>query len=267
MLAANLVNQAILRQHCAAPGLELAVRQKSFPTPFKCNRDAFLDGEITDEELNCDLLSFVNRVSLLDYLAMLFMPYMFMMSDFFFTSPLVYEKQAGLRQQMTRQGLGAIAYWATNYGVFFVQYIGMQVLFMVMASVAGMRFYQVHSSGVMWSFLLMWGLLQIALVFVESTWYKSTRTSTSVSFLLMLIYVSVGGQIIFLLLQDPDSSEDLYTPLMIFPPLVMLRVLYYLLLAAGNNESVTFANWHEKGQGVVPYCLNIMPVNILQNTF
>ena len=50
----------------------------------------------------------------------------------------------------------------------------------------------------------------------------------------------------------------MYTPLMIFPPLVMLRVLYYLLMAAGSKESVTFANWHDKGGGLVPHCLNIM---------
>merc|ERR1719163_2308105 len=117
---------------------------------------------------------------------------------------------------------------------------------MVLAGMAGMRFYKVHSNGVMWGFLLMWGLLSIAFTMVTSTFYKSTRTSTSMSFLTMLIYVSVGGEILRLLLQDPDATEDMFTGLMIFPPLVMLRTLNYLLFAAASNDSVTTANWHEK---------------------
>ena len=37
-----------------------------------------------------------------DYIASGLMPYMFLMLDFFFVSPLIYEKQAGLRQQEVR---------------------------------------------------------------------------------------------------------------------------------------------------------------------
>ena len=59
VLAANLADQAILRQHVDA-GATLSVRRKTFPSPFKCNRDAWLDGTVSDEGLDCDLLAFLN---------------------------------------------------------------------------------------------------------------------------------------------------------------------------------------------------------------
>ena len=86
------------------------------------------------------------------------------------------------------------------------QYLGMQILFMVLSGFAGMSFYSLHGAGVLWSFLLTWGLLLTAYSALCSTFFKSTVSSTSIVFLNMLVYVSVGGQIIFLLLQDPATT-------------------------------------------------------------
>ena len=148
-----------------------------------------------------------------------------------------------------------------------MQYIGICIVMSVMAGSAGMRFFTLHSPFVTWGFLLVWGNTMTAFSMLLSLFFKSSRTSTVVILLYMLMCTEVGGPIIGQLIGNPAATENMYTPLMFFPNCVMIRMLYWIAFAAGRGEEMTWENWGSFGNGVMPYCFMILIVQWFVSIF
>ena len=204
------------------------MREKTFPRTFRCNRDEWADAE-GEIHLECDLVPKFLSQSFTDFIAMILMPYLLVLVTWFGVTLLVYEKEAGLRHMMKVMGLGSFSYWLINYVMYVIQYVVLCVVMVLMNGVAGMRFFTIHSGFVVWSFLLVWGNVAVAMSCLLSLFFKSTRTASAVTLLFLYCCIEVGGQVIGNMIGSEFSEESSYTPLMLLPPLVMLRILYWLL--------------------------------------
>ena len=183
------------------------------------------------------------------------MPWMLQLFMFIVSSLLVYEKECGLREMMKMMGLGDLSYWLVNYFFYLIQYLFVCIIMAVMGNGAGMRFFSLHSSFVVWSFLFVWGNCMTALSMLLSLFFKTSRTSTVVILLYILVIINVCGTIMGQLVNSPDASESMWTPMMIFPNNAMLRMMYWLAYSAGRGEAMTLDNWGTFGDGVMPRCL------------
>ena len=84
---------------------------------------------------------------------------------------------------------------------------------------------------------------------------SSTRTATAAALLILIISVQVGGQLIQNLLSADDTPESAFTPLMLWPPFVMMRFVTWMCLAGAFKEPITMDNWTAIGDGALLTCM------------
>jgi hypothetical protein len=249
-----LLDNAIVKKFTTR---EVSVKFKTMPRSFKCNRDEWL-ADPKNVALDCDLLAGFLSFSILDFIMIRMLPYILMLYMFVILSLVVYEKQAKLRMIMKMMGLKMSVYWVITYLFYLVQYALMIALMWILGNAANVRSFTIHDPFLLALFFFLWGNLLIAFSFVLSAFFNSTRTSTAVSFLMMLIFVEVGTNTYFVFIQSEFQSESQYTPLMFLPPMVMIRGVLWICLTGGVNEALTFDNWGTIGDGAMQTVFNWM---------
>jgi ABC-type multidrug transport system ATPase subunit len=253
-----LIDNAVVKRFTSR---QVSVKFKTMPRSFSCNRDEWIDSELSgakNVDLKCDLLAGFLSFSILDFILIRMLPYILMLYMFVILSLVVYEKQAKLRMIMKMMGLKMSVYWAITYLFYLCQYGLMIVLMWVLGNMANVRSFTIHDPVLLGLFFFLWGNLLIAFSFVMSVFFNSTRTSTAVSFLLMLIFVEVGTNTYFVFIQSAYQTESQYTPLMFLPPMVMIRGVLWICLTGGVNEALTFDNWGSVGDGSMQTVFNWM---------
>ena len=257
------MNEALIKEHVT--GGARRYRERNFPSPFTCNRDEWAKAQLAGDmsvELDCDLVPDALNISFSDFISSFFMPWFLVMVMWFSVTLLVYEKETGLRQVMKTMGLSNFAYWSVNYLFYFAQYMVVMIICRVFSGMlTNMRFYTLHSPAILWGFLIIWGNVSTALAMLLSVFFKSARTASAVS--LLYIYLSIeSGRILLtsLFFSEDYADESLYAVLMLFPPITMLRTVYWFTFSAGARArtGLTTENWSSIGHGVIPHCMNIM---------
>jgi hypothetical protein len=225
-----VVEQALVSRHLQ--GAVLEPRYKKMPVKFRCNRDAWLLG--TDANLECDLVTGFLSYSILDFVAAQLFPFIFLLHAYLIVNLIVYEKENRLRVIMKiNGGLRDSVYWSVTYVFFATQFIIMCLFIYITGYVANMNFVRLHDAGVYWVFVISWSQCLVAFSFLLSVFFNSTKTSTAVVFLLVLIFGLVGINLISSILLDPNSTDANYASLMWLPPFVMIRIVLWLAIAGG----------------------------------
>ena len=233
------------------PTMQLA----TFPAPFLCERDKWLAGE----EYNCDsLLTGFLRVSIVDFILTQFLPIILMLMIYPTVTSIVYEKQAKLRMIMKMQGLPMPVYYVVMYALHYIMYFVICLLLTIVGYIAGVGFFTIHNLGIVWLFLLVWGHMCIAFAFFISAFLSRMRTAMAVTFLLILILWQCGGTLFQQFLTNPNTTEESYIPLMILPPWVMFRWVYWFGLAGAFQQAIVPDNWAVVGGGVLPRMIWVM---------
>ena len=80
----------------------------------------------------------------------------------------------------------------------------------------------------------------------------------AVTFLLILILWQCGGTLFQQFLTSPNTTEESYIPLMILPPWVMFRWVYWFGLAGAFQQAIVPDNWAVIGGGVLPRMVWVM---------
>jgi len=240
-----LMDNAIVKHHT---GHGIKVRTKSFPKKFECNRDAWAKGE--NRTIDCPSL-LGPQLSILDFAATLLFPYIFLLHSFVIVSLIVYEKETKLLMIMKMMGLESPSYWIVTYLWFLVQFLFMFLLMFILGNFAGMNTFKLHESSVVWLFAFSWANLLIAYSFLLSIFFSSSRTSTAAVFLMILIFNTVGVEILTVLIQDPFASESQYASFMWLPPITMMRVVIWLALSGAFKEKILFSELMTYANGAI----------------
>ena len=233
------------------PTMQLA----TFPNKFKCERDKWLAGEAYD----CpSLLSGFLSISIVDFILLQFLPIIMMLMIYPTVTAIVYEKQQKLRMIMKMQGLPMSVYYFVTYALHYLMFVIICILMTIVGNIAGIRFFTIHNFGILWLFFLVWGHLCLAFAFFLSAFLSRMRTAMAVTFLIILILWQCGSTLFQQFLTNPNTTEESYIPLMILPPWVMFRWVYWFGLASSFGESIGVDNWTLIGGGVLPKMIGVM---------
>ena len=156
---------------------------------------------------------------------------------------IVYEKQQKLRMIMKMQGLPMYVYYLVTYVLFYLMYVVVCVLMSITGYLANVQFFVIHNQGVIWLFFLVWGHLMVAFGFFMSAFLSRMRTAMAITFLFILIMWIVGGVLFQQFLTNPNTTAESYYPLMVLPPWVMFRWVYFLGLSSAVGEPILGSNW------------------------
>ena len=237
------------------------MRTQAFPTKFKCNRALWLEtGNIGDLDCPSLLFGFL-QYSIIDFVLLNLLPIIMMLVIYPTVTAIVYEKQQKLRMIMKMQGLPMPVYYAVMYVLHYIMYVVVCALMSITGYFANVQFFIIHNQGVVWLFFLVWGHLMVAFGFFMSAFLSRMRTAMAMTFLFILIMWIVGGVLFQQFLTNPNTTEESYIPLMILPPWVMFRWVYFLGLASGVGEAIVAENWTTVGGGVLPSVLGIMSLH------
>jgi hypothetical protein len=184
------MNSAILSANTNS-NYELEVDSKNFPTILnKCAYDPF----------NC--------LSIVDFIAAVFLPYIFLLYVYIIQGLIVSEKSSQLRDIMLMSGLKMRVYWAVLWVFYFVQYMVMILILWLAGYLTGLRTFTLHSPGVLIIFFILWGNCMIAFSFMVTTFFTNPRTATVVLLLLVVLSVQAGQTLLVQLVLNPTIGDD-----------------------------------------------------------
>ena len=250
-----MMDSALVRKHT---GRGIHVAAKTFPKTTKCNRDAWLAGELkkTDKvDLDCPLL--VPQAlsgSILDASNTL-LPLFLMLQMLALTGTVVFEKEAKLRMIMKMMGLRMDVYWLVTYIFNYTQYWCTVMCIWIIGAIGGMKYVTTHDAGVLFLFFFLWGHVLLMFSFVLSNLFSNSVASTAVVTILWIIVVIPGTTVIGFLTRDVNTPEFIYPILQLFPPFTMLRGSLVLSAAGQANEAITMGNMHTYAGGTMGTCL------------
>ena len=230
-------------------GSKPTMQLNAYPKPFLCEREKWLAGEA----YSCpSLLQGFLSISIVDFILMQFLPIILMLMIYPTVTAIVYEKQAKLRMIMKMQGLPMYVYYIVTYCLHYAMYVVICILITITGALSGVQFFTIHNMGIVWLFFLLWGHLMLAFAFFLSAFLARMRTAMAVTFLIILILWQCGGTLFQQFLNNPNTTEGSYIPLMILPPWQMFRWVYWFGLASAFGEAITPQSWSVIGGGVLP---------------
>ena len=227
------MNRAIFQ---ASLGIGLEFDTKTFPKKLnKCDYDFF----------GC--------LSINDFIAIAFLPWIFVSLSFVIIIIVVFEKATHLRDIMVMSGLKMQTYWVVMWAFYFSQYMVMMFVLWLVSAFVGLRTFIIHSPIVMLLFFVIWGNCMVVFSFFISTFFRSVRTAVCITLLFQLIAIQGGVVMIIQLLTNPavGYDESPYLAYMWFPPMAMLRCLMWLVYGAAFNVPCTMDNIATYGFGSI----------------
>merc|ERR1712166_679351 len=206
-------------------GSKPTMQLNAYPKPFLCEREKWLAGEA----YSCpSLLQGFLSISIVDFILMQFLPIILMLMIYPTVTAIVYEKQAKLRMIMKMQGLPMYVYYIVTYCLHYAMYVVICILITITGALSGVQFFTIHNMGIVWLFFLLWGHLMLAFAFFLSAFLARMITAMAVTFLIILILWQCGGTLFQQFLNNPNTTEGSYIPLMILPPWQMFRWVYWI---------------------------------------
>ena len=199
-------------------------------------------------------------ISINDFIATVFLPYIFSLTIVVIVMLIVYEKTQHLRDIMVMSGLQMRTYWTVNWIFYFCQYMAMMLAVWFVAAIVELRTFTIHNPLIMMLFLVVWGNCMIAFSFLSSAFFKSVWCAIGVEFMIIIISVQAGQTVLIQLLTNPavGYNEVPYLVYMWFPPITMLRCLLWLIYGAAFNSPCTFENFGYYGYGSIYRCILYM---------
>lgn len=170
----------------------------------------------------------------------------------FYTQQFVYEKEKRLRMMMKMHGLSDGAYWLITYSWCLFVYILYIIIFLVFGSAIGLKMFTLNSYGIQIILYLLFGINMIALAFLLSCLFSSSRTAIVATF----IYVFATGLIGNLLLAEfLESGKTFVVWIEIIPAFALYRGLWELASYSflGNyrgTQGMQFSNLSDDGNGM-----------------
>ncbi|GIL71728.1 hypothetical protein Vretimale_837 [Volvox reticuliferus] len=122
-----------------------------------------------------------------------------------FLQLLVYEKEKRLRMMMKMHGLGDGAYWLVTYLWYLLLYIIYIIIFILFGAAIGLEIFRRTNLGVQIIFYFLFGNNMIALAFMLSSFFSSSRTSTVVAFLYVFATGLIGELLLRIFMEDNES--------------------------------------------------------------
>lgn len=154
-----------------------------------------------------------------------------------FVIALVREREERILIMMKMNGIKPLAYYASHYITFFIQFILSTFMFMAFGLISklNLTFFTVTSKGVYILLFFVWGHVQIAMAFFFATIFKSSRVAQVMIFLIVLcsVIVSLAIQNIF----GSDTAPIYY---FIWPPFAFYRALQVINLASYSNDAIPY---------------------------
>jgi hypothetical protein len=142
-----------------------------------------------------------------------------------FLMQLVYEKERRLRMMMKMHGLGDGAYWLVTYLWFLALYVLYMAVFVAFGSAIGLQVFRKNALSVQAVFYFVFGNTMIALAFLLSCFFASSKTATVFAYLI----VFGSGLVGYLLLTRLVTSGATYAVVLeLFPPFALYRGLFEL---------------------------------------
>ncbi|KAF6264708.1 hypothetical protein COO60DRAFT_1482014 [Scenedesmus sp. NREL 46B-D3] len=169
-----------------------------------------------------------------------------------FLMQLVYEKEKRLRMMMKMHGLGDVAYWLVMYSWFWMLYVAYMLIFVIFGSIIKLNMFTRNSYGIQFIFYALFGHNMIALSFLLSCFFTSSRTATVFAYLVVFGTGLIGS----LLLSQLINAGQWFTVLMeLVPSFALFRGLFemgeYAFLAVYRNSyGMAFSNLRDAGNGM-----------------
>eukprot|EP00732_Lithocolla_globosa_P000357 Lithocolla_globosa_v1_NODE_102_length_6350_cov_93.725179.p1 type:complete len:962 gc:universal NODE_102_length_6350_cov_93.725179:3330-445(-) len=146
-----------------------------------------------------------------------------------FTLNLVKEKEERIFVMMRMNGLSTAAYYFTEYLHFFTLHVICSFLFLIMGLAFSLSFFTLTQPGVyIWLFII-WGNTQIALAYVFSIFFKSSRVALLVVFLLVLFGLIVNIVTPIFFITEAPIWYLLYPPFCFYRALNLMNEATYSL--------------------------------------
>ena len=170
-----------------------------------------------------------------------------------FLQQLVYEKEKRLKMMMKMHGLGDAAYWLITYCWFMALYCIYIAFLMVFGNLFGLGIFRLNSPGLQILLYLIFGQTMIALSFLFSTLFSSSKTAEAAAY----FYILSLGLVCFLMIEDLFESWPLVPIIEIIPAVALYRGLYelssYASLASSSSQDIglTFSNLYDSNNGLL----------------
>lgn len=209
--ASNMISNAVFRSVCAQTtacasdplGGELTyVGRKQYPAPA--------------EENDFDIVSVIGPTLFL-YVLQLLLPV--------FLGNLVTEKEFKLKEIMKMMGLKEHIYVISTYLFNLILYAIAMTLMWLVAWAMGFRYFIDNSFGAIFLLLFIWGNLMIAMAFLASTCFTSSRTATVVSYLYVFVTGILATSLIVSFFDDDSTPTVSIFFIMCVPSFALFRGL------------------------------------------
>merc|ERR1711871_1611449 len=152
-------------------------------------------------------------------------------------------------------GLNTFGYYFVAYVFYLAQYLLMVFLLFVASNLINVQFFTLHSPGIILFILFLWGNTLVAFSFMLSTCFKSRRTVASMSLLILLVSCETGRVLFTEFLNSSSSSAiDAQNILMIWPPWVMSKAVYFIGTVSIYGDKIDSQNWTTIKNGILPNC-------------
>jgi hypothetical protein len=138
---------------------------------------------------------------------------------------IVHEKQQKLREMMKMVGLEMSSYWAINFIYDLLLYVIVMVLFIGIGLAFGLRVFRQAAWHIQVLLYGGWGLAQVSLSFLLSTFFSRSRTATIVSYLFTLFSIIVGLVVNIVGFRISEGKEAHPVYLLINPQFAIFRGL------------------------------------------
>ena len=131
-----------------------------------------------------------------------------------------------------QNGLKLWAYWLSEFVLFFVLHVISTIVFIVAGVAFRLEFFTITDPGVYILLFFMWGLVQIAMAFLLSTFFSRSRTALLVTYLLVVMGIIINVAVVDVFV---DGAPTAY---FIYPPFAFYRALYMVNEAAFSSTLV-----------------------------
>eukprot|EP01137_Pigoraptor_chileana_P003707 Opistho-2@44296 len=149
-----------------------------------------------------------------------------------FVSNIVKDKQERQLMMMEMSGMKERVYWLITYVYNYLLYMCVLAMIFVTSHGFKMRLFTQSNNFLLFVLFFAWGHAEIMVAFFFSTFFSNAKTSTVVSYLLVIGGVITSNVVQTLEIFPSDTTPNFFY--MIYPPFAFYRILYLMNDACGN---------------------------------
>ena len=173
------------------------VKTQQFPNEFECNRDEFLNDKTGTIKLSCPSLGVDGFLTnLVGYFVGALMLWFYWLPFYSAVQVPVYEKEHRLRMIMRMMGLTSSVYWITMYILEVFKFLLIQTCLYIFCIALDISYFKIHDLSLIYLFVTVWAMVCTMFAFLVSMCLESTKTASAVAFLIFLLLVFCGQELI-----------------------------------------------------------------------